>query len=381
MASKRASMRASNSSRSGARKTLATRARSIVAGLLSSCQSCSERPVASTTSSARVTRARSPGIKRAAPDGSRAASSAWRAGAPSLCQPRAHVFADSGGDRRHGGKAPRQRAEIKPGAADDDRKPSRFPCRGERRRGVGAPAAHRVVLRSIDMAVQPMRHAPFLVGRRPRGHDAQIAIDLHGIGIDDLAAELLGKRERQGRLAARRRACNEDGRRHVWIAPFPTARIARHVLCSNADLAPQPPGGDRRHGAEGGALSAAWPSGRLARCRAWRPTLRFLPTNSSIPARRSRKPAQGACSGHPRHHRRRAGRRRHPAPRRPPQETFPCRHGLHHDRPGMYRRTCRLCRFQRPRRRDHRARHARRDRVRAGIARARRAAQGLARRR
>ena len=55
------------------------------------------------------------------------------------------------------------------------------------------------------------------------------------------------------------------------------------------------------------------------------------------------------------------------------------RHGFHHDRPGMHRRTRRLCRAQAAGRGHHRARHARRDRIRAGAARARGAAQGPAR--
>ena len=92
--------------------------------------------------------------------------------------------------------------------------------RRERRGGVGAPAADRIVLRRIDMAVEPVRRAALFVRRRPRGDDAQIAIDLHGIGIDDHAAELFGERQRQRRLAARRRACNEDD---------PSTRLDRSV--------------------------------------------------------------------------------------------------------------------------------------------------------
>src|ERR1700733_16201498 len=42
------------------------------------------------------------------------------------------------------------------------------------------------------------------------------------------------------------------------------ARIARHVLCGNADFGSGPPRGDRRPGAAGRALFAAWPAGRLA---------------------------------------------------------------------------------------------------------------------
>ena len=61
--------------------------------------------------------------------------------------------------------------------------------------------------------------------------------------------------------------------------------------------------------------------------------------------------AQGPRAGYPRHRRRRAGRRRHPAAGGPAQEAVPRRHGFHHDRSGMHRRTGRLCRLQGPGRR------------------------------
>ena len=68
------------------------------------------------------------------------------------------------------------------------------------------------------MAVEPMRHARLLRRRRPRGDDAQIAIDLHGIGIDDDAAELLRQRERQRRLAAGGRPCDKHRPLRAWFA-------------------------------------------------------------------------------------------------------------------------------------------------------------------
>ncbi len=52
----------------------------------SRCQSASDRPVASSTSSARAIRIRSPGLSRAAIAGSRRASSACSAAAPSASQ-------------------------------------------------------------------------------------------------------------------------------------------------------------------------------------------------------------------------------------------------------------------------------------------------------
>ena len=87
-----------------------------------------------------------------------------------------------------------------------------MPGRFQRRRRLGAPAADGIVFRRIDMAVKPMRHARFLLRRRPRGDDAQVAIDLHGIGVDDDAAALFGELKRQRRLAARGRTGNEDDR-------------------------------------------------------------------------------------------------------------------------------------------------------------------------
>ena len=65
---------------------------------------------------------------------------------------------------------------------------------------------------------------------------------------------------------------------------------------------------------------------------------------------------------------------------RPPQAPVPGRHGFHHDRPGMHRRARRLRRPEGGGLGDHRTRHARRDRLRAGAARARGASEGPARR-
>jgi len=56
-----------------------------------------------------------------------------------------------------------------------------------------------------------VRRARFLLRRRPRGDDAQVAIDLHRVGIDDAAADPLRQRERKRRLAARRRPGNQNG--------------------------------------------------------------------------------------------------------------------------------------------------------------------------
>ena len=73
-------------------------------------------------------------------------------------------------------------------------------------------------------------------------------------------------------------------------------------------------------------------------------------------------------AGRPAHRHRRA------AAGDPAQAPVPGGYGFHHDRPGMHRRAGGLCRAEEGSLRDHRTRHARRDRLRAGFARARGAA-------
>ena len=68
---------------------------------------------------------------------------------------------------------------------------------GDGARRVDGIAAGRIGLRAADEAVERMRRPRFLLGRRPRGQDAQLAIDLHAVGVDDDAAEPLGQRAAQ----------------------------------------------------------------------------------------------------------------------------------------------------------------------------------------
>jgi uncharacterized protein (DUF433 family) len=60
------------------------------------------------------------------------------------------------------------------------------------------------------MTIEPVRHARLVDGRRPRGDERQVAIDLHRIGVDHDAAELLRQGQRQRRLAAGGGACNQS---------------------------------------------------------------------------------------------------------------------------------------------------------------------------
>jgi hypothetical protein len=61
------------------------------------------------------------------------------------------------------------------------------------------------------MAEEAMRGSRLVRDGRPRRDDAEIAIDLHGIGVDDNAAKPFGYSQRQRRFAAGGRACNQDG--------------------------------------------------------------------------------------------------------------------------------------------------------------------------
>ena len=71
-------------------------------------------------------------------------------------------------------------------------------------------------LAGIEKAVEPMRHALFGSLVWTRCQDAQIAIELLAVGVDDGAAQGVGQRQGQRRFAARgRTGDDEDGRRAV----------------------------------------------------------------------------------------------------------------------------------------------------------------------
>ena len=151
-----------------------------------------------------------------------------------------------------------------------------------------------------------------------------------------------GERQRQRRLAARRRACNEDDRSARPVRrPF---RRSDRTACSHvATLISAPARRRDRCLGRGWARFLRRPPGRLARSRACAVDIAFCRRFVDAEPAPKRGAAQGAVGlrdiigG-------RAGRCRLAAGRRPPQEAAARRHGFHHDRPGMHRRTCRLCR-------------------------------------
>ena len=110
----------------------------------------------------------------------------------------------------------RQRPEVKSRAANKNDRP--LAGLGEDRLRLAQPAADRIVDGAIDFAEEPMRRAPLLARARPGGQDPEIRIDLHRIGVDDRGGESLREFERDGRLAARRRACNEERPPQSWVS-------------------------------------------------------------------------------------------------------------------------------------------------------------------
>src|SRR6201996_9013140 len=153
-----------------------------------------------------------------------------------LFEPRANAFTDIGRDRRHGGQAARQCLEVESGTAGENRKPILRACLSKRGRCVRHPMAGRAIHGGIDMAIETMWHPRLFVRRWPRGDDAEIVIDLHGIGIDDDAAYFPGKPKRQRRLAAGGRPCDKHGFNTVRTRIHPMSLVAT-LICNPANPA------------------------------------------------------------------------------------------------------------------------------------------------
>ena len=119
-----------------------------------------------------------------------------------------------------------QRAKIKPGAAHENDRP----CAALRQNlGCGErPFAGRKIHRAVDRAEKAVRRAPLFLRRRPGGQGSEIPVDLHRIGVDDRRAEALRERQRRRRLAARRRACDEE--RPLQALACPSGTVMSSVL-------------------------------------------------------------------------------------------------------------------------------------------------------
>ena len=224
------------------------------------------------------------------------------------------------GDRR---EALHQRAQIKSRAAAQDRQLAGL-MRGidllARERG---PAVGRAHIVQRQESVEPVRRRCHCRCARLRGQDRQLAIDLHGIGIDDDAAEVARQPRGERGLAAGGRAGNDQHR----LVPLPCLAytLARHDLRLIAHLR------SRRGGAYTGPDRPGQP--RPRRRRRARPATGLARSRARGGDRLRRRRCRGAGRAAPAPHRY-AGRRQRAARRRPPQDAVAVRHGCdrHHRR-------------------------------------------------
>jgi phosphoserine phosphatase len=102
--------------------------------------------------------------------------------------------------------------EVETGAADDDRQPTCRRCCGDLVERQRPPVSDRTALGSIEKAVEPMRRS--LLGGRvgTRRQDAEIAIDLLAVGVDNGSIEGARQLDRNCRFAASRWPGNDKDR-------------------------------------------------------------------------------------------------------------------------------------------------------------------------
>jgi len=143
--------------------------------------------------------------------GSRRANSSWKAWLP-ICASFARArIAHTGRHRRHVGQAFGQRLEIQTRAAGEDGNAARRAHLVQRMARIALVAPGRIGLVRRHVAVEQMRHARHVGIGRTRRQDARLAVDLHGIGVHDHAAQRARQFQRGVRLAARGGACDKNG--------------------------------------------------------------------------------------------------------------------------------------------------------------------------
>ena len=95
--------------------------------------------------------------------------------------------------------------------------------------------------------------------RKLRGADVHAAVDLHRVGVDDLAAEPLCQVQRELGLARRRRADDRDDRRLSWSESVAKGRIG--YVDQMSDAAQDQPTGPENPRGPGGPDAPAPPGG------------------------------------------------------------------------------------------------------------------------
>ena len=103
--------------------------------------------------------------------------------------------------RRGGVEPAQQRADVEPGAADDDRQTAAALDRANRERGVVVEARGLIPIVGVHDVDQMMGDSPPLLERRLAGGDVHAAVDLAGVRADDLDPHAPGQRHGDRRLA------------------------------------------------------------------------------------------------------------------------------------------------------------------------------------
>ena len=170
------------------------------------------RPVISTTSSARTTRRPLSGRIRSAASGSTLGQPPVQRPGPDLGQlglePRADGLVGAG---------ELEAVEHGPGVErrppDQHRGPAGRAQVGHHGPGPALELRDAGRLGDVEDVEEVVGDAAALGGRQLGGADVHAAVELHGVGVDDLPAQGLGEVERERRLAGRR---GPDDRHHGW---------------------------------------------------------------------------------------------------------------------------------------------------------------------
>ena len=109
-----------------------------------------------------------------------------------------------------------ERTQVESGAAHHDCAPAARADVANGGERVACITRGRIAFARIEKPDEMMRHGRKRLGRRGRGSDGHAAIDLPRIGADDLGIERSRQLDRKLRLAAGRRAGeNQDAVRHA----------------------------------------------------------------------------------------------------------------------------------------------------------------------
>ncbi len=114
------------------------------------------------------------------------------------------------GHGRNVGQPLGQGAKIEPCSADNDRGAAPRCDLVQRYSRRPQPAPDRPAIGGVGDPEQMVRRPRFLLGGRPGAEHPKVGVELQGVGVDDLAALMLGQPQGQGRLAACGGAGDQD---------------------------------------------------------------------------------------------------------------------------------------------------------------------------